>query len=189
VSTRTSATGISTERLTPRAWSGFSLLELLVVVTIIGIFAGAAILSMGVLGRDRIVEREAIRFRTLLNLLREEALMESRDYGVVFTETAYSLYVFDYQRAIWVQPEGDAMLGTHELPEGVALELELEDRSLVLESAATNSDDKDPEPQVILLSSGELTPFQLSFFRPPGLAGFTLRASLDGTLEIVSRDG
>ena len=75
---------------------GFSLLELLVVVAIIGIMVQAVVLSIGSLGNDRQVEQETVRLKSMFDLLREEALMQSRDYGVLFTQTGYRFYVYDY---------------------------------------------------------------------------------------------
>src|SRR5690606_38427910 len=68
------------------AQAGFSLLELMIVVTIVGIIAASVIISSNVVRPDRDVEREAARLNGLLSLLREEALMQTRDYGVLFAE-------------------------------------------------------------------------------------------------------
>ena len=59
------------------------MLELLVVVVIIAILAGAAILSLGTLGSDREVQREAERLRSLIDLLTEEAIMRLATAGVL----------------------------------------------------------------------------------------------------------
>ena len=93
----TSGIGICSRACPRAAARGFSLLELLVVVAIIGILAGAVVLSLGSLGNDREIEEETDRLRSLLNLLHEESLMQSRDYGVMFTATGYRFYIYDYQ--------------------------------------------------------------------------------------------
>ena len=109
-------TGISTDRRPVRLLSlgpsprGFSLIELLVVVTIIRIFTGAVVLSLGILGSDRGLEREAFRFRSLVDLLVEEAVMESRDYGVMFTERGYRFYIYDHHQLLWPDPSGSQSL-------------------------------------------------------------------------------
>lgn len=167
-----------------RASSGFSLLELLVVITIIGVFAGAAVLSMGVLGNDREVEREAFRLRTLLELLQEEAIMQSRDFGVLFSASGYRFYVYDYERLLWLDPIGDDFLREHELTEPINLALTLEDRDLVLDESFDEEALEEPEPQVIILSSGEMTPFEAALFRELDAGQFVLTAELDGTFEI-----
>jgi general secretion pathway protein H len=156
----------------------------MVVVAIIGIFVGAVVLSMGVVGSDRQVEQEALRLRSLLDLLREEALMQSRDFGVLFTETGYRFYVFDYQQLAWLQPTDDRLLKEHTLREPLNLSLTLEDRRLVLDPNFDARESEDPEPQVMILSSGELTPFEAAVYRDFTDGRFTLTAELDGTLEI-----
>jgi general secretion pathway protein H len=186
---RTLATGIWIKAPRLPAARGFSLLELLVVVTIIGIFAAAAILSMGIIGQDRFIEREAIRLRTLVELLQEEALMESRDYGIWFNASGYRFYVFDYERALWMQAAQDRILGSHDLADGLSLTLAVEDRDIRLPVSLDTRSEDPPEPQIIILSSGELTPFEIHFLRPPSETGISLTAQLDGRLEMVADAG
>jgi general secretion pathway protein H len=202
VSMQTSATGISirrTARHSLRANRGFSLLELLVVVTIIGIFAGVAVLSMGVLGSDRTIEREALRLKSLMELVREEAVMQSRDFGVLFGEDGYRFYTYDYQQLKWVPPSDDKLFAEHALEAPLNMTLRVEDRDLVLETPERDSADegdtaekgdsaRGPEPQVLILSSGEMTPFEADIYRDFTGGRFVLTAGLDGQIEIT-QDG
>ena len=169
--------------------SGFSLLELLVVVMIIAILAGAAVLSIGTLGSDREIRREGERLQTLLDLLNEEAVMESRDYGILFTASGYRFYVYDYQTLKWLLPTGDRLLAEHALTPPLQLELELEDREVRLlrnfESMSTN---EQPEPQVVLFATGEVTPFEAIFYRNLNDGRFLLDVEFDGSTTL-SQDG
>ena len=62
---------------------GFTLVEMLVVVVIIGMMAVGALLALGVVGRDRTLETETRRIEALLDHAREMAELQTRDYGQI----------------------------------------------------------------------------------------------------------
>jgi len=183
----TSATGSCRSSAAPAAHAGFSLLELLIVVAIIGLLVGAVTLSWGTLGNDREIEQEANRLRGVVDVLQEEALMQTRDYGLMFTETGYRFYVYDHGELEWVLPPGDRLLEPHTLAPQLSLTLTLDGRDIPLVPDFDSQDIENPEPQVMLLSSGEVTPFTVEITRR-GIEGyFELTAQLDGTVDVAQK--
>jgi general secretion pathway protein H len=184
----TSGTGIYSERAARVASAGFSLLELLVVVAIIGLLAQAVTLSWRALGNDQELEQETARLRSMIDLLNEEALMQSRDYGIMFTETAYRFYVFDYQQLEWVLPQGDRLLQAHALPPRLSMTLLLDGREVPLDPDFESQDIENAEPQIMLLSSGEVTPFTIEMTRAGRAGRFELTAELDGEILVTQKE-
>lgn len=172
-----------------RSEAGFSLLELLVVATIIALLAGAFVLSIGTLGSDRELQQEAERLQTLVTLLNEEAVMEARDYGIMFSESGYRFYVYDYATLSWLLPANDRLLTQHDLPEPIQLGLEIEDREVRLPRQLTDLDEnQQPEPQAIIFASGETTPVTVDFYRDVTGGRFRLAIDFDGSTSI-SQEG
>lgn len=163
------------------------MLELLVVVAIIGVFVGAAVLSVGVTGNDRESERQIARLKGVLDLVREEALMQSRDYGVFFSRSAYRFYTYDYGLQAWSAPTDDRLLTQHSIGEQFELALVVEDRDVVLDDDFDPDSLDDPQPQVLILSSGEMTPFEARVFRDLDGGQYVLTGAVGGQTEISSR--
>jgi general secretion pathway protein H len=77
--------------------AGFTLVELLMVVTIIGLAAGAVVLSVPD-PRPSVAE-DAERFAARLSRAREEAILSNRPVAVDATAAGYDFMVFD--GAVW----------------------------------------------------------------------------------------
>ena len=159
------------------------------VVTIIAVLAGAAVLSIGAVGADRALQREAERLQSVIDLLNEEAVLESRDYGVLFTSVGYQFFLYDYQTLTWLAPTDDNLLARHELDPPMKLSLLLEDREVELaQSFETMSTIDEPQPQVVVFASGEVTPFEAEFFRDLTGGRFLVDVEFDGDAT-VSQNG
>ena len=70
---------------------GFTLVEILVVVVIIGIVTAGILLSVNVTGRDRELERESDRLLALFKYAREQAELQTREYGIMFQDDGYEV--------------------------------------------------------------------------------------------------
>ena len=174
----TSATGTSTS--SPRkagghaavgAGAGFTLIELLVVVAIIGVVSAAIMLSVSVTGRDRDLERESDRLFTLINYAREQAELQTREYGILFQEDGYEFLVYDVQLGQWRSVFEDDALIARKLPSGLGVKLVVETRPVVLRRPV---DAHDKAPQVMIYSDGDLTQFAMTLERDGGLRSVTV---------------
>ena len=167
------ATGLWT-----RPWqSGFTLLEVMVVLVLIGIITGFAVLSMrGSDERERLAV-EARRLTALMELSHQEAMLRSESRGVRFTQTGYA-FLTRTQDGDWGPVDDSSLLKQYELPPGFSLQLTVEGRSVDLSKPS-------PLPQVLLLSSGETTEFSVTF-NAEYVRGYRVSGDLTGSLSLTS---
>jgi general secretion pathway protein H len=158
-------------RRTPAGARGFTLIEILVVVVIIGIITAVTVLSVNLTGRDRDLEKESDRLLALINYAREQAELQTREYGVMFQDDGYEFLTYDTRRASWRSVFEDDALSARRLPDGLGFKLSVEARPVVL---TRPKDSKDKTPQVMIFSNGDLTTFAATLEREGGMRSVTL---------------
>ena len=132
---------------------GFTLIEVMVVMVLIGIITSFAVLSAGGGSRDRLAE-EGQRLAALLELHQQEAILRGEVRGIRFTRNGYAL-LSQNDRGEWQAPTADHLLIRRDLPDDLTLSLWVENRPVDLRRADL--------PQVWLLNSGEVTEFVAVF--------------------------
>ncbi len=218
--TLTSATGRLTETLAPfpvpghgrrsAAGSGFSLLEVLVVIFIISIVVAIAGLGLG-RSAQADAEAEARQLHRVMRLAHEEAVLFRRQLGLEFKSeesaadglSQYSYQWLSYHRnsESW-RPFVDNRSGfsSRKMQPGLIVELEAEEDAVSLEQEeedlAWGKEEEEEEdehwPQLLFLSSGEITPFTLIFsvldeFDSP-VTAVRLKGNLYGEMTIEGGD-
>ena len=133
---------------------GFTLLEIMVVLVLIGIITSFALLSVGGGPRGRLAE-EGQRLAALVELHQQEAIMRGETRGIQFSRAGYTLLSLD-EKGEWRSPTAADTLIRHALPEDIALDLWIEDRRVDFKTASRL-------PQVVVLASGEMTEFVAVF--------------------------
>ncbi|WP_405118482.1 type II secretion system minor pseudopilin GspH [Pseudomonas leptonychotis] len=138
---------------------GFTLIELLVVLVILGSLIGIAVLSVGIAGPGRELHNEAERLAGLIGVLAEEAVLDNQEYGLLLSREAYQVLRYDSTKQAWQALSNKP----HQLPTWAQLSVELEGAALELPAAEGEEPSKTTlVPQLLLLSSGEISPFRLS---------------------------
>lgn len=150
---------------------GFTLLEILVVMFILGVIASVAVLAVGG-GTSRQFEQEARRLVELAGLARDESLLTGQARALGFSKNGYAFLeqVFvDDASVTWV-PREEPPLHARSL-ERLGLELRLWQggKRVALDERADRA-------QVLFNGAGEVTPFELEV-RPSAAGAAVLRVT------------
>ncbi len=164
--------------------SGFTLLELLVVVFIIGLVSGYAVLSIGWRDMDRPLEEEATKLKQLFTLAADEALVLGRPIGFFIQAHSYRFMIA--RRQSWSPLQESSVFREQTLPQGWRLEYTSAETPV---SPQSNSHQPQPEagqPTMVFLPSGELAPFELMLFSEEKEGGYQLALKPSGEFTLTS---
>lgn len=165
---------------------GFTLIEILVVVLIIGILATMFGLSIGNRSLDERIRTEAQRLEQVLKLASEEAQAKGMLVGFRYTREGYELLGLN-QDGGWAPFEGNGPLRARELGVPFELQLKVEGRAVPPGISREFFEENQPiEPQFLLLSSGELMPFLLWVNAERQRAGgFLIEGGMTGEIALT----
>ncbi|KTD09496.1 type II secretion system minor pseudopilin GspH [Legionella jamestowniensis] len=127
---------------------GFTLIEILVVLVIIGITLGFALLAFGDFGASRRVMITAEQFTNYLKLLQHRAIIEMKPFGLTINQNSYQ--TFRYEQESWKPMSAKSIFKPQIFPD-----------NLVVKFQSPKSNRKYPD--IIVNASGDMTAFTLYF--------------------------
>lgn len=179
----------------PRRLRAFTLIEILVVVSIIGIVLSIAVLSLGILGDDRELREEARRFTALVQVAQDEAVMQGREFGIEFMSSGFRFVEYDPFLNTWGEIIGDETLRMRQLPGDAEFNLWIEGQRVLLDDEPAAFDDPEEDdrpsgietyaPHVLVFSSGDMTPFELHVTRRDLDQTIRLESNLLGVIKFI----
>lgn len=182
-----------------RRASGFTLIEILVVLVIVATIVSMALLSVGLVTDDRELRTERTRLVSLIESVQDEAVMQGREFGVEFMRSGYRFVEFDALTGQWAAIPGDELYRQRELPEGMEFDLYVDDKRVVLQETPRDFGKPGEQgmnltvnrytPHLYVFASGETTAYELWLRRPAADQALVMRGDVLGAIEFDEEDG
>jgi len=152
---------------------------MLVVLVIVGVILSFATLSTST-QTDTQTGQEARRLTALIELASREAILQSKELAVSFSKHGYAFHGFEQND--WKLLEMDEVLRPRELPSDMQLNISNEGVPVVLGSKPEKN-----TTRILLLSSGEMTPFELTLRSEGASRYYVLAGHSNGELVLEER--
>jgi general secretion pathway protein H len=159
-----------------RKQAGFTLIEIMLVVVLLSLTAVTVVLNLPD-NRQDLAKEEARRFYHRLQLLNEDAILNGQDYGIRLEESRLTYRFLTLKAEGWQEYDsrfyGETQLedtlvwefvpggGAWEHSEGLFEPGSLFDEDMF---ADLDQDTVLKPPQLLVMSSGEITPFRLTIY-------------------------
>lgn len=159
--------------------TGFTMIEILVVLVLVGLLASLAVVNLGGGSERREMNSKVRELFVLMQTASEQAILNNQELGLVIDEQGYRFVVYDEQEQEW-RSESERLFRSRDFPEWMSVTLFNEDD--VPRLAARDEDEEEDgegrlRPDIAFFSSGETTPFELEF---------QIAGSPDQTFQLVA---
>ena len=154
--------------------SGFTFIEVFIVMAIIAILAGTVVLHSIGTDHDRNLQTEAERLAALIELARTEAMSRNESWGLFVREKQYGFKIYDEVNGVWQAPL-KTTFRVRDAPPDIAFSLRVEELPRSDDAFDPFPEASEPPkkeqirdargkkdtniPRVLILASGEQTPF------------------------------
>jgi len=154
-----------------RAKQGFTLIEILVVILIIGITTTVAMLAFGDFGASRKAIVTAEQFQAYIKLVQQRAILEMNTLAINIKSNGYETLRFN-DRLVWEPITNSALFRWRPFPAQVLVEFRYKAQK---------------QPDLIINPSGDMTPFSLNFGVVGEPALITLIGDDNGELHLEKK--
>lgn len=137
--------------------NGFTMIEILVVLIVVGLLAALAVANLGGNQQKREMENAVSKMFLLMQTASEQAVLDNSEIGLKLGEQEYRFLRFQDITGEWVPMEG-RMFRNYRYPEWLVVTDIIEDNLPRL-----TTDEAPLRPDIVFFSSGEITPFEMEF--------------------------
>jgi general secretion pathway protein H len=189
-----------------RLQQGFTLIEVLLALVIVAVSSFIVVMNIPVSGDDE-ASLQARQLYHRLQLMNEEALLSGQEFGVWVSPKRNEILLVGLTEKGWLPLEWSRIKSKIDIADDVVMDFNLgggvwqDDGRLFQPSQKSNSDNDlladnlghsentVITPQILIMSSGELTPFTLHFY-PEGQPqhNWTVQGSESGELTLIGAD-
>jgi general secretion pathway protein H len=129
---------------------GFTLIEIMIVIVIIGITIGFALIAFGDFGESKRILFAADHLKNTLRLAQQQTILETSTLGLKIDNTGYQFLQLQ-NNAHWTPLSNTGVFKMTYFPKNTSITLQ------IANPPAPNA------PAIILNASGDMTPFTLTF--------------------------
>ena len=174
--------------------SGYTLLELLIVLVILGVLISVA--SLSITSTETNPAEEAMtRLKLDVDAVMNEAIVRSEPFALAFSERGYGFYHQDEKTEKWTLVKDDSLLSKRDFDKGLKTQMMVDDADVALPASLEEelADDVEASSGVVFVEpTGEITPFSYQITpdkKTPQYAKFNSMGQVEGDLDKADAEG
>ncbi|WP_115148739.1 GspH family T2SS minor pseudopilin variant LspH [Legionella quateirensis] len=149
---------------------GFTLIEILIVIVILGITVGFALITFGDFGASKRILFAAEQLANTIHLAQQQAILESSTMGLRIDSSSYQILKFQ-ESTEWNPVSSKGIFKINYFPKNTVITLK------------TGNKAGQGTPAIVISSSGDVTPFTIVFGTTKEEVITILTGTHDGTLS------